>query len=92
MKDFNKIVKEFEQIDVINVVSTSEGLRLSSPNNKSSVDESNVVTKVYNEKTNQEEINVDYNCAISTLWKAVQELKQENDELKEIIKDIHSKL
>ena len=79
-------ISALEQIDAINVVSTSEGLRLSSPNNKSSVDESNVVTKVYNEKTNQEEINVDYNCAISTLWKAIQELKQENEELKKLIK------
>ena len=85
-------ISALEQIDAINVVSTSEGLRLSSPNNKFSVDESKVVTKVYNEKTNQEEINVDYNSAISTLWKAVQELKQENDELKEKIKDIYSKL
>lgn len=79
-------ISALEQIDAINVVNTSEGLRLSSPNNKSSVDESKVVTKVYNEKTNQEEINVDYNCAISTLWKAIQELKQENEELKKLIK------
>ncbi len=79
-------ISALEQIDAINVVSTSEGLRLSSPNNKSSVDESNVVTKVYNEKTNQEEINVDYNSAISTLWKAIQELRQENEELKKLIK------
>ena len=75
-------ISALEQIDAINVVSTSEGLRLSSPNNKFSVDESKVVTKVYNEKTNQEEINVDYNSAISTLWKAVQELKSEVDSLK----------
>ena len=79
-------ISALEQIDAINVVSTSEGLRLSSPNNKFSVDESKVVTKVYNEKTNQEEINVDYNSAISTLWKAIQELKQENEELKKLIK------
>ena len=81
-------ISALEQIDAINVVSTSEGLRLSSPNNKFSVDESKVVTKVYNEKTNQEEINVDYNSAISTLWKAIQELKQENDELKKMIKEL----
>lgn len=79
-------ISALEQIDAINVVSTSEGLRLSSSNNKFSVDESKVVTKVYNEKTNQEEINVDYNSAISTLWKAIQELKQENEELKKLIK------
>ena len=50
------------------------------------------VYTTYNEKTEQEEVNIDYTTAISTLWKAIQELKQENDELKEIIKDIHSKL
>ena len=81
-------ISALEQIDAINVVSTSEGLRLSSPNNKFSVDESKVVTKVYNKKTNQEEINVDYNSAISTLWKAIQELKQENDELRKMIKEL----
>lgn len=79
-------ISALEQIDAINVVNTSEGLRLSSPNNKFSVDESSVVTTTYNEETNQEEINVDYNSAISTLWKAIQELKQENEELKKIIK------
>ena len=79
-------ISALDQIDSVSVVNTSEGLRLSSPNNKSSVDKSNVVTKVYNEKTNQEEINVDYNSAISTLWKAIQELRQENEELKKLIK------
>lgn len=79
-------ISALEQIDAINVVNTSEGLRLSSPNNKFSVDESSVVTTTYNEETNQEEINVDYNSAISTLWKAIQELKQENEELKKLIK------
>ena len=36
----------------------------------------------------QEEVNIDYTTAISTLWKAIQELKQENEELKEIIKSL----
>lgn len=83
-------ISALEQIDAINVVNTSEGLRLNTPINKSGIDESKVVTKVYNEKTNQEEINVDYNCAISTLWKAIQELKQENEELKKQIQNIEN--
>ena len=81
-------ISALEQIDAINVVNTSEGLRLATPINKSGIDENTVVTKVYNEKTNQEEINVDYNSAISTLWKAIQELKQENEELKKIVNAI----
>ena len=78
-------ISALEQIDAINVVNTSEGLRLATPINKSGIDENTVVTKVYNEKTNQEEINVDYNSAISTLWKAIQELKSENEELKKLL-------
>ena len=64
-------------------------------NEEEDIQEENVskaVYTTYNEKTRQEEVNIDYTSAISTLWKAVQELKQENDELKEIIKDIHPKL
>ena len=57
------------------------------------IDESpEVVKTVYNEEKDETKTSIDYTSAISTLWKAVQELKQENDELKEIIKDIHSKL
>ena len=75
-----------DQIDSVSVVNTSEGLRLATPTTRMCGDESSVVTKVYNEETNQEEVNVDYNSAISTLWKAIQELRQENEELKKLIK------
>ena len=90
----------FDEINSVNVVDTEEGLRLIDNhirllNEEEDIQEENVskaVYTTYNEKTKQEEVNIDYTTAISTLWKAVQELKQENDELKEIIKDIHSKL
>ena len=90
----------FDEINSVNVVDTEEGLRLIDNhirllNEEEDIQEENVskaVYTIYNEKTKQEEVNIDYTTAISTLWKAVQELKQENDELKEIIKDIHSKL
>ena len=78
-------VSALDKISEINVVNTSEGFRLVAPINRS-LDENQVVTMSYNEKTNQEEIQVDFNSAISTLWKAVQELKQENEELKKLIK------
>ena len=84
----------FDEINSVNVVDTEEGLRLiDNPVRVTSTNETpKAVYTTYNEQTEQEEVNIDYTTAISTLWKAIQELKQENDELKEIIKDIHSKL
>ena len=75
-----------DQVDSVSVVNTSQGLRLVVPMTKMCSDESQVVTMSYNEETNQEEVNVDYNSAISTLWKAIQELRQENEELKKTYK------
>ena len=79
-------ISALDQIDSVSVVNTSEGLRLTAPTTRMCGDESSVVTTTYNEETNQEEVNVDYNSAISTLWKAIQELRQENEELKKLIK------
>ena len=82
----------FDDINSVNVIDTAEGFKIAS-NSVALVDgegkSSRAISTSYNEKTKQEEVNIDYTTAISTLWKAVQELKQENDELKEIIKDIH---
>lgn len=84
----------FDKINSINVIETKNGLRLHNPISMvDAIDESSEVVKtVYNEEKDEIKTSIDYTSAISTLWKAVQELKQENDELKEIIKDIHSKL
>ena len=85
----------FDEINSIEVVDTTEGFRLMDTSARTLSTEKSTASAVYttyNEKTEQEEVNIDYTTAISTLWKAIQELKQENDELKEIIKDIHSKL
>lgn len=84
----------FDEINNINVISTKDGLRLFNPvETTDELDSSPCVVKTqYNKEKEQIETDMDYTSAIATLWKAVQELKQENDELKEIIKDIHSKL
>ena len=79
-------ISALDQIDSVSVVNTSEGLRLTAPTTRMCGDESSVVITTYNEETNQEEVNIDYNSAISTLWKAIQELRQENEELKKLIK------
>ena len=78
----------FDDIYSINVVDTEDGLRLINNPTKlvDTKNTSNIVYTNYNENTNQEEIVMNYNSAISTLWKAVQELKQENEELKKLIK------
>lgn len=84
----------FDKINSVNVIETKNGLNLHNPiSNINAIDESpEVVKTVYNEEKDEIKTSIDYTSAISTLWKAVQELKQENEELKEIIKDIHSKL
>ena len=78
----------FDEINSIKVVDTTEGFRLMDTSTKliNTNETSKAVYTTYNEKTEQEEINIDYTTAISTLWKAIQELKQENEELKKLIK------
>ena len=80
----------FDKINSINVIETKNGLRLHNPiSTVDAIDESSEVVKtVYNEEKDEIKTSIDYTSAISTLWKAVQELKQENDELKEIIKSL----
>ena len=80
----------FDKINSINVIETKNGLRLHNPISMvDAIDESSEVVKtVYNEEKDEIKTSIDYTSAISTLWKAVQELKQENDELKEIIKSL----
>lgn len=84
----------FDKINSIDVIDTKDGLRLYNPiSTTKAIDKSTEVVKTeYDEDKNELKTSIDYTSAIATLWKAVQELKQENDELKEIIKDIHSKL
>ena len=74
----------FDEINSIKVIDTAEGYRLmDNPVRLINTDETpKAVYTTYNEKTEQEEINIDYTTAISTLWKAVQELKQEVEMLK----------
>jgi hypothetical protein len=81
-------ISALDKISDVGVINTSEGLRLVGLKGRANVDESSAVKTSYNKNTNQEEINVDYNSAIATLWKAVQELKEENNELKKLIKGV----
>ena len=78
-------VSALDKILEVNVVDTEEGLRLVDTSIRlTSTDKTpKAVFTTYNEKTEQEEINIDYTTAISTLWKAIQELKQENEELQQ---------
>lgn len=76
----------FDEINSIKVIDTAEGFRLMDNPTKALTEEDNTTSAVYttyNEKTEQEEVNIDYTTAISTLWKAVQELKSEVDSLKQ---------
>ena len=78
----------FDKINSIGVIETKNGLRLYNPTQTTkAIDKSTEVVKTeYDEDKNEINTSVDYTSAISTLWKAVQELKQENEELKKLIK------
>ena len=79
----------FDKINSIDVIETKNGLRLHNPiSNINAIDESpEVVKTVYNEEKDEIKTSIDYTSAIATLWKAVQELKQENELLKKEIKN-----
>ena len=78
----------FDKINSVYVIETKDGLRLYNPiSTTKAIDKSTEVVKTeYDEDKNEINTSIDYTSAISTLWKAVQELKQENEELKKIIK------
>ena len=77
-------ISALDYIDNINVVNTSEGLRLITDVNMYSNNANNVITASVDENTNKINMSLDYNTVIATMWKAIQELKQENDTLKNI--------
>lgn len=80
----------FDEINNINVISTKDGLRLFNPvETTDELDSSPCVVKTqYNKEKEHIETDMDYTSAIATLWKAVQELKEENQELKNKIKEL----
>lgn len=79
----------FDKINSIDVIETKDGLRLYNPiPTTKAIDKSTEVVKTeYDEDKNEINTSIDYTSAISTLWKAVQELKQENEELKKLTKE-----
>ena len=80
----------FDDINSINVISTSKGLRLYNPiTTTSSLDEStNIVKTSYNEEKEVIETTIDHTSAIATMWKAIQELKQENERLNDKLNEM----
>ena len=78
----------FDKINSIDVIETKDGLRLYNPiPTTKAIDKSTEVVKTeYDEDKNEINTSIDYTSAIATLWKAIQELKQENEELKKLIK------
>ena len=78
----------FDKINSINVIETKDGLRLYNPiQTTKAIDKSTEVVKTeYDEDKNEINTSIDYTSAIATLWKAIQELKQENEEFKKLIK------
>lgn len=78
----------FDKINSIDVIETKNGLRLYNPiPTTKTIDKSTEVIKTeYDEDKNELKTSIDYTSAIATLWKAIQELKQENEELKKLIK------
>ena len=78
----------FDDMDSIDVINTSKGLRLYNKiSTASSLDESKEAIKTcVNDEKNELETEIDLTSAIATLWKAVKELREENKELKKLIK------
>ena len=78
----------FDKINSVDVIETKDGLRLYNPiPTTKAIDKSTEVVKTeYDEDKNEINTSIDYTSAIATLWKAIQELKQENEELKKLIK------
>ena len=78
----------FDDMEGIEVVSTSKGLRLyNKVSTTNSLDESREAIKTYvNDENNELETEIDITSTIATLWKAVKELKEENKDLKKLIK------
>lgn len=76
-------VSVFDEINSINVINTDEGYKAIDVSRDTS--KSKVITISYNDKTEENEVSMDVTSSISMLIKAVQELKEENNYLKQII-------
>lgn len=77
-------VKALDTISSVPVVTTDEGLRLDVPKNRTAVSDQ-VIEVVSNEETGQQEVKTDVNTTIATMWKAIQELQKENEQLRQLI-------
>lgn len=73
-------------INEVPVVNTQEGFRLNAPRNRTA--ENDVVSVATDEVTGKSSVHADYNSAIATMWKAIQELQSEINSLKEENKEL----
>ena len=80
----------FDEINSIDVINTSKGLSLQSKVTKAvdtDMEEqiSPIVTS-YDEEKGEIKTSINFTSTIATMWKAIQELKKENEELRKLIK------
>lgn len=68
-------------ISSVPVTQTVEGFRLDVPKARTTENEQ-LITTSENEQTGELDISTDYNSMLGTMWKAIQELQQEVNELK----------
>lgn len=73
--------KALDVISSVPVTQTVEGFRLDVPKARTTENEQ-LITTSENEQTGELDISTDYNSILGTMWKAIQELQQEVNELK----------
>ena len=84
-------LEEMQNTEVI--ISNNKRLVIPKRYSRSSADYSTIgLTKTIDYKTGEENINMDYNTVISTLWQAVLELSEKNDILVKEIEDLKQSL
>ena len=75
----------FDIINSVNVIETSNGLRIVDKPTKEIIN-NNCINVSINEKTKEKDINISVIDTLTVFWKAIQELKEENDYIKKQLK------
>lgn len=76
--------KALDVISSVPVTQTVEGFMLDVPKART-VENEQLITTTENEQTGELDISTNYNSILATMWKAIQELKQENEELRKLL-------
>lgn len=83
-------LEEMQSTEVI--ISDNKRLVIPKRYSRSSADHSTIgLTKTVDYKTGKENVNIDYNTVISTLWQAVLELSEKSNSLEQELKDLKLK-